>query len=100
VPFSGGENISLIGIDIHKRYCLGIIEENNKVMAKMGFSNTEQGWFDFLKKEEIMTFLVYNITRMVKIIKNYEKLIFLKGFLLSSVILFIKFIFLYLLILR
>jgi hypothetical protein len=35
------------------------------------------------KKEEIMKFLVYNITRMIKITKNYEKLIFLKGFLLS-----------------
>ena len=52
MPFSGGENISLIGVDIHKRYCLGIIEENNKVIAKMRFSNTEQGWSDFLKKED------------------------------------------------
>jgi hypothetical protein len=48
VPFSGGENISLIGVDIHKSYCLGIIEENNKVIAKMRFFNTDQVWSDFL----------------------------------------------------
>ncbi|MGC8620186.1 MAG: transposase [Thermoplasmata archaeon] len=36
------------------------------------------------RKEEIMKFLVYNITRIIKITKNYEKLIFQKGFLLSS----------------
>ncbi|MGC8716198.1 MAG: hypothetical protein ACP5R0_04820, partial [Thermoplasmata archaeon] len=35
------------------------------------------------RKEEIMKFLVYNITRMARITKDYGKLIFLKGFLLS-----------------
>jgi len=29
VPFLKGENISLRGIDLHKKYCLGIIEGNN-----------------------------------------------------------------------
>jgi len=35
-------------------------------------------------KEKIMKFLIYNITRMIRITKNSEKLIFLKGFLLSK----------------
>ncbi len=38
------------------------------------------------RKEEIIKFLVYNITRIVKITKNYEKLIFLKGFLISGLL--------------
>jgi len=52
VPFSGGENISLIGVDIHKKYCLGIIEKNNTVITKLKFSNTEPGWSNFLKGED------------------------------------------------
>jgi len=39
-------------VDIHKKYCLGIIEENNTVITKLKFSNTEQGWSNFLKGED------------------------------------------------
>jgi len=51
VPFLGGENISLIGVDIHKKYCLGIIEGNN-TETKLRFPNTRNGWKAFLKNEE------------------------------------------------
>jgi len=51
VPFSGGENISLIDVDIHKKYCLGIIEGNN-TETKLRFPNTRNGWKAFLKNEE------------------------------------------------
>jgi|YelNatPaOPRAMG01_1025707.scaffolds.fasta_scaffold438487_1 hypothetical protein len=43
VPFLGGENISLIGVDIHKKYCLGIIEGNNSE-TKLRFPDTRNGW--------------------------------------------------------
>jgi len=49
--FLGGENISLIGVDIHKKYCLGIIEGNN-TETKLRFPNTRNGWKAFLKNEE------------------------------------------------
>jgi len=47
-PFLGGENISLIGIDIHKKYCLGIIEGNN-TEKKPRFPNLWNVWKAFLK---------------------------------------------------
>jgi len=51
VPFLGGDNISLIGVDIHTKYCLGIIEGNN-TETTLRFPNTPNGWKDFLKNEE------------------------------------------------
>ncbi|MGC8630729.1 MAG: IS110 family transposase [Thermoplasmata archaeon] len=48
----GGEKISIIGVDIHKNYCLGIIEKNNTVITKLKFSNTEQGLSNFLKGDD------------------------------------------------
>jgi len=43
--------MSLIGVDIHKRYCVGVIERNN-MTSKRKFPNTEEGWNGFLKNEE------------------------------------------------
>ena len=51
MPFLGGEDISLIGVDIHKKYCLGIIEGNN-TETKLRFPNTRNGWKAFFKNEE------------------------------------------------
>ena len=41
--FLGGDNISLIGADIHSKYCLGIIEGNN-TETTLRFPNTQNGW--------------------------------------------------------
>ena len=40
--FLGGENISLIGVDIHKKYWLGILEGNN-TETKLRFPTTQDG---------------------------------------------------------
>jgi len=40
VPFLGGENISLIGGNIHMKYCLEIIEGNN-IETKLRSPNTQ-----------------------------------------------------------
>ncbi len=37
---------------------MGIIGENNKVIAKMRLSNTGQGWSDFLKKKMIYSVII------------------------------------------
>jgi hypothetical protein len=67
-------------------------EYREKAKVETVHSIIKRRFVDFLssmdkinsRKKEIMKFLAYKITRMVKITKNYEKLIFIKGFLLSS----------------
>jgi len=50
LSFSGGDDIRLIGVDIHKKYCLGVIERNS-IATKEKFPNTGEGWKGFLKDE-------------------------------------------------
>ncbi len=38
--------------------CLGFIEENNKVVTKLRFSNTKQRWSDFLRNEDDIDILI------------------------------------------
>jgi hypothetical protein len=47
------ENISLAGVDIHRKYRLWISEKNNKVITKLKFSNTEQVCSSFPKAKMI-----------------------------------------------
>ncbi len=66
-------------------------EYRERVKVETVDSVIKRRFGDFLKsmnkinsrKETILKFIVYNITRMIRIIKNYKKLIFLRGFKLS-----------------
>ncbi|MGC8692595.1 MAG: hypothetical protein ACP5RZ_06260 [Thermoplasmata archaeon] len=46
------ENINLIGVDIHRKYCLGISEKNTTVITKLKFSNAEQVCSSFPEGED------------------------------------------------
>ena len=52
MPFLGGDNIgdniSLIGVDIPKKYCMEIIEGNN-IETKQRSPNIQNRWKAFLK---------------------------------------------------
>ena len=77
MPFLGGDNISLIGADIHREYCPGIIERNN-IETKQRSPNTQNRWEALLKNgllsieviKEKITFDQY-----IKMIEQSEPLV-------------------------
>ena len=82
MPFLGGDNISLIGADIHREYCPGIIEGNN-IETKQRSPNTQNRWKAFPKNgllsiEEIKEKILFD--QYIKMIEQSKPLVKFTGF--------------------
>ena len=65
-----------IAIDVHKKYCYGIVAIDKKIVNENRFRNTREGWRSFLPKDTRDTRIVIEATsvteRILRILEDME----------------------------